>query len=144
MIRDLVKFVQFAPDKQTYNQIDTTIEDVLKANDKDGYLIAVSDGSVRHMHQMSFRWVLSTVGGVHLVASCGGCDGRDSSLKAEAVGLLSISIFIALLAKYSKGTNVKIIYVSDNLEIINRNKEHLNYTNQYPNNNLAAEFDITE
>ena len=39
-----------------------------------------------------------------------------------------------------------MIYVSDNLElIINRNnKEHLNYTNPYPNNTLAAEFDITE
>ena len=34
-IRDLVKFVQFAPDKQTYNQMDTTIEDVFKAKDKD-------------------------------------------------------------------------------------------------------------
>ena len=41
-------------DKHTYNQMETTIEDVLKANDKDGYLIAVSDGSVKHMHQMSF------------------------------------------------------------------------------------------
>ena len=59
-IRDLIKFVQFAPDKQTYNQMDTTIEDILKANDKDGYLIAVSDGPVKHMYQMIFGWVLST------------------------------------------------------------------------------------
>ena len=79
-IRDLVKFVQFAPDKQTYNQMDTTIEDVLKANDKDGYLIVVSDGSVKHMHQMNFEWVLSTAGGVHLATSYGGCDGRGSLL----------------------------------------------------------------
>ena len=53
-IRDLVKFVQFAPDKQKYNKMEATIEDVLKAHDEDGYLIAVSDGSVKHMHQMSF------------------------------------------------------------------------------------------
>ena len=41
-------------------------------------------------------------------------------------------------------TNIKIVYISDNLELINRNKEHLNYTDPYPNNTLAAEFDITE
>ena len=127
-----------------YNQMATTVKDVLKARNADGYLIAVSDGSVKHMHQMSFGWVLSTAGGVHLSTSYGGCDGRGSSLQVEAVGMLSISIFIALLAKYSKRTNIKIVYVSDNLELINRNKEHLNYTDPYPNNTLAAEFDITE
>ena len=37
-----------------YNQITTTINGVLKAHDKDGYLITISDGSVKHMHQMSF------------------------------------------------------------------------------------------
>ena len=42
--RDLVQFVQFAPDKQKYNIIEKTIEDVLKAHNKDRYLIAVSDG----------------------------------------------------------------------------------------------------
>ena len=36
------------------------------------------------------------------------------------------------------------MYVSDNLEIINRNKEHLNYTDLYPNDTLAAEYDTTE
>ena len=62
-IRDLVKFVQFAPDKQKYNKMEATIEDVLKAHDEDGYLIAVLDGSVKHIHQMSFGWVLSTADG---------------------------------------------------------------------------------
>ena len=63
-----------------YNQMATTIEDVLKAHNADGYLIAVSDGSVKHMHRMSFGWVLSTAGGVHLATSYGGYDGRGSSL----------------------------------------------------------------
>ena len=112
----------------------TAIDDMLKAHNEDGYLIVVSDGSVKHMHQMIFGWVLSTAGGVNLATSCGGCDGTGSSLQAEAVGMLSISLFIALLAKYSICTNIKIIYVSDNLELINRNKEHLNYTDPYPNN----------
>ena len=105
-----------------YNQMTTAINDMLKAHDADGYLIAVSDGSVKHMYQMSFKWVLSTTGGVHLVTLYGGCDGRGSSLRAEVVGMLSISLFIPLLAKYSNYTNIKIIYVSDNLELINRNK----------------------
>ena len=47
------------------------------------------------------------------------------------------------MAKYSKSTNIKIIYISDNLEL-NRKKEHLNYTDLYPNNTLVAEFNITE
>ena len=48
-IRDLVQFVQFAPDKRKYNIMEKTIEDVLKAHDKDGYLIAVSDLSLIHI-----------------------------------------------------------------------------------------------
>ena len=70
--------------------MDTTIEDIFKANNEDEYLIVVSDGSVKHMHQMNFGWVLSTAGGVHLATSYGGCDGRGSSLRAEAVGMLFI------------------------------------------------------
>lgn len=69
---------------------------------------------------------------------------RGSSLRAEAVGMLSISLVIALMAKYSNRTNIKIVYVSDNLELIKRNKEHLNYKNPYPNDTLSLEFDITE
>ena len=65
-------------------------------------------------------------------------------LQGEAVGMQSISIFIALLATYSKWPIIKIVYVSDKLELINKKKEHLNYTDLYPNNTLAAECDITE
>ena len=120
------------------------IKDVLKAHDEDGYLIAMSDGSVKHMHQMSFGWVLSTADGVHLATSYSGCDGRGSSLWVEAVGMLSISLVIALMTKYSNCTNIKIVYVSDNLELIKQNKEYLNYKNPYPNETLSAEFDISE
>ena len=58
--------------------------------------------------------------------------------------MLSISIFVALMPKYRKRTDIKIKYVPDNLELINRIKEHLNYNNLYQNNMLSAEFDITE
>ena len=53
-IRDLIKFVRFTPDGTKYGTMETTINYVLKAHDKDGYLVAVSDGSVKHMHQMNF------------------------------------------------------------------------------------------
>ena len=71
----------------------TQINDVFKEQNKDGYLIADSDGSVKHMHLARFGWVLSTEGGVHLTTSYDGCDGLGSSLRAEAVGILSIFLF---------------------------------------------------
>ena len=49
------------------------------AHDKDGYLVAVLDGSVKHMYQIIYGWVLSTAGGLHLAKSFGGCDDRGSS-----------------------------------------------------------------
>ena len=81
-IWDFVKFVQFAPNKPKYNKMKATIEDVLKAHDEDGCLITVPNGSVKHMHQMSFWSVLSTADGVHLAISYGSCDGRNSLLRA--------------------------------------------------------------
>ena len=67
-----------------------------------------------------------------------------NSLQAEAVGMLSISLFMALMAKHRKRTDIKIVYVSDNLHLINTSKEHKNYDKPYPNNTLSSEFDITE
>ena len=122
----------------------TTINGVLKAHNKDGYLIAVSDGSVKHMHQMSFGQVLSTAGGLHLAKSFVWCDDRDSSLRMEAVGMLSIFFFIALMVKRRNCIDIKIKYVSNDLELISRSKEHLNYSNPYPNITLSAEYDITK
>ena len=88
--------------------------------------------------------MLSTAGGLHLVKSFGGYDGRGSSLQAEGVGMLSISLFIVLMTKHRKRTNIKIKYVSDNLELISRSKKYLNYINPYPNNTLSTEFDISK
>ena len=45
-ISDLTKFVKFVPDERKYNSIDLTINDVLRAHDRDGYLAAVSDGLI--------------------------------------------------------------------------------------------------
>ena len=48
------------------------------------------------------------------------------------------------MVKHRKCTNIKIKYISNNLELINRSKEYLNYINPYPKSTLSAEFDITE
>ena len=79
-ISDLTKFVSFAADDSKYKYMDITIDDVLRAHNKDGHLVAVSDGLVRNTHEMSFGWVLATANGKHLARSYGGCDGRGSSL----------------------------------------------------------------
>ena len=106
MGRDLVEFVQFSPDPKKQNNIDTTINDVLTARNKEGYLVAVSDGSIKQIHQMIFDWVLESAEGQHLAKSCSGCDGRGNSLCAEAVGMLSISIFVVLMAKHRNHTDI--------------------------------------
>ena len=82
-IRNLVKFVRFTPDSTRYGKMDTTIDDMLTAHSKDGYLVAVSDRSVEHMHQMSFSWVLSTAKGLHLAKLFGACDDRGRTLRDE-------------------------------------------------------------
>ena len=58
--------------------------------------------------------------------------------------MLFILLFIALMVEHRKCTNIKIMYVSDNLEPINRNKKHLNYTDMYPINTTSDKLDITE
>ena len=57
--------------------------------------------------------------------------------------MLSILIFVALMAKHNC-INIKIKYVTENLELVNRSKEHLNYNHPYPNNTLSAEYGIKE
>ena len=142
--RDLVEFAQFALDQTKYGKMDITIDDVLSAHDKDGYLVTVLDRLVKHIHQMSFGWVVSTEKGLHLAKSFGRCDRRGSSLRVKVVGMLSIWIFVALMEKHRNGTNIQIKYASDNLELVNRGKEHLNYNHPYPNNTLSTKYDITE
>ena len=93
---------------------------------------------------MSFGWVLATADSKHLARSCGGCDGKGSSLRAEAVGMLSIPLFMALMTRHRKLADFKMMYVSDNLHLINTIKKHNNYDNPYPNNTLSSEFDIIE
>ena len=51
------------PGPKEIQKMDTTIDDVLLDQHKEGYLVAVSNGSVEHMHQVSFGWVLTSAKG---------------------------------------------------------------------------------
>ena len=114
----------------------TTINNVLKAHDRARYGVAKLDRSVKHMHQINFFWVLSMAEGLNLTKSFGECSGKGSSLRAKTIEMLSISIFVAPMTKHKNRTNIKIKYVSDNFELINKSKDH--------NTTLSAEYDITE
>ena len=58
--------------------------------------------------------------------------------------MLSVLFFIALIVKHRNRIDIKIKYVSDNLELINRSKKHLDYINLYPNTTLSAEYDVAK
>lgn len=139
-IQDLLWYVGFEPDKN----ILTTIDDTIYYHDKERFLLSVLDGSVKHIHNMSFGWVLTTSKGKRLVQSYGPANERGILLRAEAVVMLSISIFVASIAKYKDRNDLNIKFISDNKELINRSNSHFKYTILYPNATLAAEYDVTE
>ena len=58
--------------------------------------------------------------------------------------MLSVTLFFALLTTHYEVESVDITFVSDNLELINRSRNHLEYTNPYPNTTLTSDYDLTE
>jgi hypothetical protein len=107
------------------------------------YLLAVSDGPVK-FHDMIFGWVLATPTCKRLAAAAGPCDGRGNSLQAEGAGMLSVTMFTALIKHYLKIETMKIVFISDNSELIRRLKVHKHYDEPFPNETLKSEFDVTE
>ena len=79
---------------------------------------------------MNYGWVLSAPNGTRLAYDAGNCQGRESSLRAEATGMLSAYIFMAMIQHYQAHQQqqnadhhqLKVQYVSNNLELINRGK----------------------
>ena len=125
----------------TFEDIMVIIEELTSSP----YILMVSDGSGK-AQSMTFGWVMCTPGGHRLAQAAGHCQGRESSLRAEATGMLSATVFIALLQQYRQEniTPVKVQYTSDNLELIRRELKHTNYRDSYPNTTLTAEYDVTE
>ena len=72
------------------------------------------------------------------------CSGRQNLLPSEAAGMLSVSLFVALLTTHYEIESVDITFVSDSIELIQRSTSHLDYTNPYPNTTLTSEYDLTE
>jgi hypothetical protein len=93
---------------------------------------------------MSFGWILATPTGKRLAAAAGPCNGRGNSLQAEGAGMLSVTMFIALIKHYLEIETMKIVFISDNSELIRRLKVHKQYDEPYPNETLKSEFDVTE
>ena len=66
--------------------------------------------------------------------------------------MLSVSVFIlAMIQQYQAHQHqhegclqIKVQYVSDNLELINKGKEYKGYDDPYPSGTLRAEYDVTE
>jgi hypothetical protein len=117
--------------------------EIMTAIEENGYLLAVSDGSVK-FHDMSFRWILATPSGELLAAAAGPCNERGNLLRAEGVGMLPVTMFIALIIKYLKVEPMKIVFILDNSELIRRLQVHKHYKEPYPNETLKSKFDITE
>jgi hypothetical protein len=78
---------------------------------------------------MSFGWILATPTGKRLAAAAGPCNGRGNSLQAEGAGMLSVTMFIALIKHYLTIEELKIEFILDNSELIRRLKVHNNMMN---------------
>jgi hypothetical protein len=117
--------------------------EILAHHDKHGHLLCVSDGSVI-FHDMSFGWTLATPDGKRIVGSKGPCNGRGNSLRAEAAGMLSATMFLSILCKYLQVPVFNVVCISDNAELIRRCRAHLQYKEPFPNETLQSEYDVTE
>ena len=95
---------------------------------------------------MTFAWILSTPSGKRLAKGMGPCNGRPSSLRSEAAAMLAVSLFIGMIQEFTNYafTNIRVSFAADNLSLIRRHTDHLDYNRCYPNLTLAPEFDLTE
>ena len=71
---------------------------------------------------MTSIWVLSTSEVTRLATAADCCQGRESSLRAEVTGMLSTAVFMAMIQqhRHEPQSLIKMRYISDNLELINR------------------------
>ena len=63
-------------------------------------IIAVSDGSVRAPH-MSYRLIIGGLHGTQIASGYGPADGRPSSVRAKAAGMLAASLFLGMIQKFT-------------------------------------------
>ena len=104
------------------------MEEILTSVFTCDHLIMVLDGSGKD-YSMTFAWIFSTPDWKRLATAAGNCQGQESSSRAEATGMLSASVFMAMIQLYTHEatSTIKMRYIIDNLELINRGIEHGGY-----------------
>ena len=95
---------------------------------------------------MTFGWILADHNGNIITQGYGHTNGRPSSLRSEAAGMLAVSIFLGMIQKWTNFhfEQIPITMYADNKSLITRQNEHLQYEATYPNSTLAPEYDLTE
>ena len=111
-------------------------------------MIAVSDGSMQHQ-TISYGWVIGTDSGDKWAQHQGLGSGQATSFRAEASGMLSASLFVHHLYKfthpnYPQQNPPSITFFSDNSGLVNRVNQRLSYAIPFPNSTLASDWDIVE
>ena len=99
--------------------------EIMEILDKHKYLLTVSDGSVK-FHNMSFGWVLAAPTGEVLAEGAGPCNGRGNLLRSEGADMLTVTVFMSLILKFTGRDSATLVCISDNQELINRMTEHKN------------------
>ena len=122
---------------------DLSLFAICKEFEKHDGLLAVLDGSVI-FHNMSYDWVVATPDGRILVWSVVLCNRGGNSLRAEGVGMLSVTVFFALTMENTLKEPLLVTFVSDNQELINRCNAHLQYIIPYPNDTVKLEYNVME
>ena len=89
---------------------------------------------------------MSTPGEKRIARCAGHSYGRESSLRAEVTGMLPASVFVAMVKQYKSNQEkvMKVKYVSDNMELVKRGREHKTYKEYYANTILRVEYDLIE
>ena len=95
---------------------------------------------------MTFGWILCNDNGKRLANGWGPCNGRASSLRAEAAGMLAVTILVSSIQEYLNHPfeKIPIEFSCDNKTLIDRMSDRQDYKNVYPLMQLLPEMDVTE
>ena len=116
-----------------------SVIDVINDFTSSTHLIAVSDGSAKEKEkEMSHGWILTDSFGTEIASGNGPCDGNISSMRAEAMGMLSVTTFIGTVLKFTNFSleSLEVTFYADNLALITRMQQHTNYDeplHEHPN-----------
>ena len=107
-------------------------------------LLTMSDGS-DISGAMTFGWVISLPDGTRLARCSGPAYGPfGSSFRAEGYGFLSVTRFLFRLQEFcGRSLAWRITMMTDNLGLLTRIEQSIQYPHPYPNYTLKADWDVT-